>query len=74
MLAEGLEMPDLDALGFSDEPTNIPHDFEVDLNTLVVVDHKLTLLRIAYYSDGSPVAPASRRPRKTPPRRWRYTA
>jgi hypothetical protein len=34
-------MADIDALGF--ESIEIPHEFEIDLNSLVVVNHKLTL-------------------------------
>jgi hypothetical protein len=51
VLEEGLDMPDLDDPGPSDEPMELPHDFEVDLNTLVVVNHKLTLEGIARSED-----------------------
>jgi hypothetical protein len=46
-LTEGTDMVDFDALGLSDEHQNIAHEFEVDLNCLVIVNHKLTLEGIA---------------------------
>jgi hypothetical protein len=36
-------MADLNGLEFNDEPIEIAHPFEVDLNCLVIVNHKLTL-------------------------------
>ena len=36
-------MADLDTLEFNDEPMEIAHEFEVDLNRLVIVNHKITL-------------------------------
>src|SRR6202163_4682326 len=44
-------MADLDALQFNDEPIEIAHEFEVDLNCLVIVNHKLTLEGIAREED-----------------------
>src|SRR6266853_2824998 len=42
-VAEASDMVDFDDLGLNDEPMEIAHEFEVDLNCVVIVNHNFTL-------------------------------
>jgi hypothetical protein len=44
-------MVDFDDIKVSDEPMDIAHEFEVDLNCVVIVNHRLTLEGIARAED-----------------------
>src|ERR1035437_8046510 len=50
-LRGGIEMVDIEALGLNDEPMGIAHEFEVDLNCVVIVNHNLTLEGITRSED-----------------------